>query len=85
VLNVTLQELSFRTIRSDRVTIRLGAPKPRIMLVYHSKRAFSGEAFEYRLRSGSFPCVKMVQSADFGNFHHAADPRSLDRSAGREL
>ena len=52
MLSVTLQEVSFRTIRSDRVTIRLGGT-----------------------------VCKDGQSADFGNFHHPANPRRLSRSA----
>ena len=55
------------------------------MLVYYSKRAFPGEDFEYRLRSGSFPCVKMMQSADLGNFDHPAKRGRLDRSADRRI
>jgi len=46
---------------------------------------FSGERFEYRLRSGSLPCVKMMQSADLGNFDHPAKRVRLDRSANGRI
>ena len=41
--------------------------------------------FRCCLRSGSFPCVKMMQSADLGNFDHPAKRGRLDRSADRRI
>ena len=37
------------------------------------------------LRSGSFPGIEMMQSADLGNFDHPAKRGRLDRSADRRI
>src|SRR5215471_8265236 len=66
-------------IRQSHTNNTMNFPSKRV----HGYRDIpSGVRFEYRPRSGSLPCVKMVQSADLGNFHHPANPRRLDRSAG---